>query len=504
MNTRAKHTLVLALVIATLSGLLAARPTHVAVAGEPDTPLTAAGITDNGCDPDISFTFVPLYGSTANLQGAIADCLNPDSFKVAVYIYVYGWWTKPYFNNPLTPIQADGSWTCDITTGGNDAQATKIAAFLLPDGYSPPLMSGGSPLPAELFTNAVAFTYVERTQRTITFADRIWNVKYAGSLEGPGPNYFSDAEEDVWVDAEGRLHLKISYHDGHWWSSEVFTADTVGFGDYTFTVTGPIDALNEQAVLGLFTWSSVAPPDQHNRELDVEFSKWANPANPFNAEYVVQPWDTPGNQHEFHLDLPDNTSTHTIQWRANSVSFGSYTGTEAVPGNELESWVYTGSDVPDEGLANARINLWLFEGAPPTDGQEIEVVIEAFTYAPPSCQSVTTIPYDYWFLDGVSGSGVFQLCDDGVFTDQDDLSGVWQYSPATGRLYLRYDTGSFCSALFIGSFVFPGNFRGLVLCRDGSASWGVWSGTMSPPTAFLPVVDLPAPPNTLARSYDLK
>jgi hypothetical protein len=31
---------------------------------------------------------------------------------------------------------------------------------------------------------------------------------------------------------------------------------------------------------------------------------------------------------------------------------------------------------------NARINLWLFNGRPPADGKEIEVVIREFTFSP--------------------------------------------------------------------------------------------------------------------------
>ncbi|GAH43308.1 unnamed protein product, partial [marine sediment metagenome] len=61
-----------------------------------------------------------------------------------------------YWDRPLTTIQNDGSWTYDITTGGVDQYATRIAAYLVPNGYNPPLMSGGSTLPSELDQNSVA------------------------------------------------------------------------------------------------------------------------------------------------------------------------------------------------------------------------------------------------------------------------------------------------------------------------------------------------------------
>ena len=34
------------------------------------------------------------------------------------------------------------------------------------------------------------------------------------------------------------------------------------------------------------------------------------------------------------------------------------------------------------GGENPRINLWLNEGTPPSDGQPVEVVIEAFEFIP--------------------------------------------------------------------------------------------------------------------------
>jgi hypothetical protein len=86
-------------------------------------------ISDNWSNPDIpggpgtlaiEFTVVPPYGSVENLAGQVWH-VNPFDYQVAVYIQVRGgWWTKPFFNTPLTPIQIDGYWICDITTGGVD------------------------------------------------------------------------------------------------------------------------------------------------------------------------------------------------------------------------------------------------------------------------------------------------------------------------------------------------------------------------------------------------
>lgn len=114
-------------------------------------------------DPHIEFVYVPPYGSFENLVGVVRH-VSPLDHWVAIYIYVNGgWWTKPYWNRPLTAITCTGSWVCDITTGGVDQQATRIAAFLLPSGYDPPLMSGGSSLPGTLEENALDSVEIERS-----------------------------------------------------------------------------------------------------------------------------------------------------------------------------------------------------------------------------------------------------------------------------------------------------------------------------------------------------
>lgn len=108
-------------------------------------------------DPDLEFTYVPPIGSYENLKGQVCHFSSAD-YRITVYIKVgSGWWgAKPYWASPLTVIQNDGSWTCDITTGGNDSQATQIVAYLVLASYSPPKMSGGSTLPQELEDNSVA------------------------------------------------------------------------------------------------------------------------------------------------------------------------------------------------------------------------------------------------------------------------------------------------------------------------------------------------------------
>ncbi|MCB2181338.1 MAG: hypothetical protein KQH63_04900 [Desulfobulbaceae bacterium] len=114
-------------------------------------------------DAEIVFLYVPLYGSFDNLSGQIWH-VDPNEYKVSVYIRIgSSWWTKPYFAAPLTSIECDGTWSCDITTGGIDEQANTIAAFLVPKEYVPPPVGGASVLPAEISENSIASAEITRT-----------------------------------------------------------------------------------------------------------------------------------------------------------------------------------------------------------------------------------------------------------------------------------------------------------------------------------------------------
>ena len=82
-----------------------------------------------------NFTSVPPMGSSNNLKGNLLHVL-PSDYKVFCWINVNGfWWPKPTFAEPLTKITANGSWECDITTGGGDTTATEIRAYLVTSSY---------------------------------------------------------------------------------------------------------------------------------------------------------------------------------------------------------------------------------------------------------------------------------------------------------------------------------------------------------------------------------
>lgn len=94
-----------------------------------------ATIHDIDGPPSIELTYVPPYGSFENLNGRVRNVL-PGTAKVIVFIRVRGgWWVKPYWNSPFTPISRDDTFTTDITTGGVDEEATEIRAYLVSKDY---------------------------------------------------------------------------------------------------------------------------------------------------------------------------------------------------------------------------------------------------------------------------------------------------------------------------------------------------------------------------------
>jgi exo-beta-1,3-glucanase (GH17 family) len=91
-------------------------------------------------DPPISLVVdsCPAINTGTNIKGHCYG-VDPSSFRIVVYIKVNGgWWIKPYFDSPLTPIKTDSSWECDITTGGVDQTATDVVVYQIVSGYTPP------------------------------------------------------------------------------------------------------------------------------------------------------------------------------------------------------------------------------------------------------------------------------------------------------------------------------------------------------------------------------
>ncbi len=350
--------------------------------GEKPTP------TPTQSSPEISFTRVPPIGSLANLEGEARNA-DPATFVVAVYILVGdAWWSKPTAGQPTVPIQPDGTWAADITTGGSDAFATEILAFLLPVGGSPPICNPCYERPNP--SGAVASTQVDR-ERLLPFDGREWRVKRRDVPSGPGPNLFSDRAEDVFVDSEG-LHLTLTHREEKWYCTEVVLTESLGYGTYVFGTQGRLDVQDPNLVAGLFTYE-MDSPIPGDRELDIEFTRWGEAGNPTNAQFVIQPCALcPGCGPErcdrflAALSAQANEMTHVMEWTPGAVTFRSYLGEylDSTPPAEalIHEKTYTGAQVPAPDNEKVRVNYWLHLGHAPVNGQEAEFVLTGFRFTP--------------------------------------------------------------------------------------------------------------------------
>jgi hypothetical protein len=225
-------------------------------------------------------------------------------------------------------------------------------------------------------------TATSASARTIWFSGIRWDVRDDPRPSGPGPNRFSNSRRTVWLDDRRRLHLRIDRRHGHWYCAELTTQEAYGYGTYVFHVTGRPADLDPNVVLGLFTWDDHA--GEHHREIDVELSRWGDPSGA-NAQFVVQPYQTPANIHRFDIAGPRAGTKHSFAWTAGQVEFWSLWGhvdpsttSEAL----IDHWVNAGTDVPTPSDAHVHVNLWLMDGLAPTDGRAAHIVLSGFSFVP--------------------------------------------------------------------------------------------------------------------------
>jgi len=215
--------------------------------------------------------------------------------------------------------------------------------------------------------------------RTVQFSGYEWKVKSSEGRVGPGPNYFSDSLDNVTVDGQGQLHLRITKRNGRWFCAEVISRLSFGYGTYRFYLRSAVNNLNPQVVLGMFTWDD--DPAYNHREIDIEMSRWGHASNK-DAQFVLQPYTKARNIVRFSISTALQTTTHSFTWKPESVFCQSLAGhydAPPEPGFIIQQHLFT-QGVPRPGEENARINLWLMVGAPPSDGKEQEVIISKFEF----------------------------------------------------------------------------------------------------------------------------
>jgi len=204
-------------------------------------------------------------------------------------------------------------------------------------------------------------------ERTVSFSGYTWTVRN-DLFDYPGPNFWGPTSDSVFVDAQGRLHLKIIKRNGNWYASEVYLPRSLGYGTYKFDIAPFRTDTNTVAAPFLYR------DDTH--EFDIELSTWGDPTD-YAGQYVVQPWDLRGNMTRFPIKLAGAVSTESIAWSPASVAFSSVQN-----GKTIRSWNYTGANNFTPGLERVHINFWLLEDSAPSDEKTKEFIVNRFTFTP--------------------------------------------------------------------------------------------------------------------------
>lgn len=214
-------------------------------------------------------------------------------------------------------------------------------------------------------------------RQSLRFAGREWLVKDSGDRRvGPGPNWFGAA--NVWVDGDGRLHLRATERDSGCMGAEVVAAQSLGYGTYRFSVASNLDELSKNLILGLFTWDDTSSESFH-RELDVEIGRWGKAEND-DAQFVVQPHSIPRNIVRFKLPRSLAGTVHTLVWMPGKATFRT-TAIKAAEGAAAIREHTFHRMVPEPGNEQARINLWCADSDAPAPGRS-EVILSDFRFTP--------------------------------------------------------------------------------------------------------------------------
>ena len=256
------------------------------------------------------------------------------------------------------------------------------------------------------------------SQDRVTFRN-LWSGNYTVQVKedtqpcGPGFTRFS--RDTVSVNSDlNQLKLRFEYRQGSWMGSEVrvllpsSTQPYFNYGTFEFSVRSVrvLNAASNYAVLsenqlpislvlGMFTWDATedyATHENWNHEVDIEISKWDNPNNAQDAQFLVQP---PGSPQLYRFatgasGLPQPAPhRYRFTWNPGQIDWSTDAG-----GGHTHS--YTTQDAVQAGQSDyvqclpaqveVRLNLWNMHGINTPTGmttnQVVEVVLDDFVYTP--------------------------------------------------------------------------------------------------------------------------
>ena len=221
----------------------------------------------------------------------------------------------------------------------------------------------------QLFLPTVSTTMA----RSISWSGYTWDVRPAG-FGAPGPNQWSDSEDNVHVDGSDLVLSVVKDASDRWTSAEVDNQQHLGYGTYRWVVASDLSGLDSHEVLGMFTYGGPSPS---NNEIDFEPSHWGRLAWPGGSATVWQ--DAAGNQSiSKTFDYTNRPPyVHEFTWTPGAIH---YVVTDGA-GKPLLDWTTT-SGVPVPSTEVPVVNYWRYENSPPAGQRSMRIA--SFSWAPPA------------------------------------------------------------------------------------------------------------------------
>jgi len=240
--------------------------------------------------------------------------------------------------------------------------------------------------------------------RELKFSGYTWKIS-DGNATMNHTNLWKYDKEMQFVDAQGKLHLKMKRIFGVWYCSQIQLDHSLGLGKYEFCIDNQLTNLDKRTALSIFlnddqNNDGLIEASKSEAEINITFSRW-NKSNNANCWYIVKPLPTGC----IGKCPPDNTCggmqcyslnnnaakiiSSEINWISrSSVVLTSYLGRLVNAGKinyNLAKKQFKNVNLPKPGIEKLTISVWFFGGNQPEicqKGEEMEVIISQFRFTP--------------------------------------------------------------------------------------------------------------------------
>jgi hypothetical protein len=320
--------------------------------------------------PAIEFTEVPVVGqggaaNTGRISGRVAGAKGGE--RVVLYARAGTWWIQPFASKPFTAIQKDSTWSAITHLG------TEYAALVVEPGYAPlkvadvlPMTGGGVAAVATVPGKSAPAATLPAVP--LHFSGYDWDV-YQVPRDLFGLMHANSASNAT-IDSHGFLRLRLCREGSEWVGADMKLDRSLGYGSYFFAVRD-MPRFEPDTVFGVTTYDPL-DAGQNHREVDINIGQFGNPRAK-NAQFVIHP-AVPANIYRF--DSPPGRVIFSFRWEPGRMTFRTEQS-----GRAVAEHVFT-SGVPSPGGEAIHLNLYAFGKSQIPQQNDVEVVIEKFTYLP--------------------------------------------------------------------------------------------------------------------------